>query len=535
MKKMLAMLLALMMFMPCLTMAEDLDDLGSMESLGDVESLIGGADGPTSMYVTSVPNMDTLTAALAAGRRVDTVMTVFANGLPIGDATIEAAMTDLLDALALRFSSQGDEGEVALSLSGKDVLHFAGMISDDDCYINSNLLGGTIVVAADELEPLLGRLLDMFVLMGAMSERDAAEIKAILAETMVSLEKNLTSSMENMVSMLEKIDLSALEAPFVHLLSKIAAVENPIVPRMCDPAVAGVQLTVNDDDMKQLVKAMFQFLLDNPMLMDYLAMSTGLDADMVKEAMAEVDAQTMLDGEMVVAAYVNEDDNIVYATLSWPHTEYGETTQINAVYTRQTVAQGTAHVVNITVDGQTVTFDALATDGQLTANLYAVDGVKAMDLMVKTKPENSLCVEANFYEDEATLLSLKLEGECEYTDVREYLAGVLTVTPYERGQAMPLTFRLVSDYAINGVDFTGVGGVAFEGMGVELGLQLASQTSEAQESIVAGDVTRPAALDETAFQNWFVSVVNGVAMNLTLMVTALPESVLTLLMTSGMF
>ena len=536
MKKLLAMLLALMMFMPCLTMAEDLDDLGSMESLGDVASLIGGADGPTSLYVASAPRMGSLAdAALAAGRRVDTVMTVFANGLPIGDAAIEAAMSDLLDALALRFSQQGDEGEVTLSLSDKDVMNFAGMISGNDCYINSNLLGGTMVVAANEVEPLLGRLLDMLVLMGALSERDVAEIKALIAEAMISMEQNLNSVMEEMVSAMESINFSAFEAPFINLLSKITEVENPVVPRMCDPAVAGVQLTMNDDDMKQLVKGLFQFLLDNPMILDYLSMSGGLNADMVKEALAEVNAQTLLDGEMAIAIYVGEDGNIVYATFGLPRSATDNTVRFGVVYSRQTVAAGVAHVVNITVNGRTATFDALATDGQLTGVLYAVDGEKALDLIVKTKPENSLYADVKLYTDEAMILELMLEGECENTDVREYLAGVLTLTQFERGEAIPMTFSVVSDYAIDGVDFAGVSGVAFEGMGVEFGVQVASQTDDAQASIMDGDVTRPAAMDDTAFQNWFVDVVNGLMGNLAMMVTALPESVLTLLMTSGMF
>ena len=529
MKKMLALLLALMMFMPVLSMAEELGDLGD---LGETGSVIGGADGPTDLFV-SADAMSFMEAALAAGRRIDTVLTVSAlNGVQTGDPAIDNAVADLLDALALRFSSQGDEGDFVLMLSGKDVVNFGGVISGDDCYINSNLLGGTIVVNVNEVETLLGRLIDMFVLMGALTERDAAEIKTVLAELMASLEQGLPAGME--MPALEEINLSALEGVFIQLLGKITEVENPVVPRMCDPAVAGVQLTVNDAEMKQLVKAMFQFLLDNPVLLNYLSATAGLSADVVKEAMAEVDAQTMLDGEMVVTINVGEDDNIVYATFSLPHHEDGVTTQIDAAYTRQTVAAGVSHVVNITIDGRTVTFDGLASDGKFVGNLYAVDGAKALDVTILTAEEDTLQVILNAYNDEDTVLSVKFEGECEFTDVREYFAGVLNITHYENGQAIPMSFRIVSDYAIDGVDFSGVGGFSFEVMGIEVGLQVASQTSEPQESIMSGAVTRPAELNDAAFQQWFIDIINGLMVQLTNAMTALPESVMSLLIMSGM-
>ena len=251
MKKLLAVLLALMMFVPVLSVAEE-------------GAVIGGADDPISMYVTTaLANAPTLMeTALAAGRRIDTVMTVSAlNGVQVGEPTIDKAIADLLDALALRFSSQGDEGDFAVMLSGKDVLNFGGAVKGEDCYINSNLLGGTIVVSLSEIEPLLGRLMDMFVLMGAMTETDAAEIKAVLAETMAGLEQELAAGMEPAM-MNADWDFSVLETVMPQLLGKITEVENPVVPRMCDPAVAGVQLTLNNDDMHQLVEGLFQFLLD---------------------------------------------------------------------------------------------------------------------------------------------------------------------------------------------------------------------------------------------------------------------------------
>ena len=526
MKKLLAVLLALMMFVPVLSMAEDLDDLGALESLG----VIGGADGPTSISVTTAVHSDAnlAEAALAAGRRIDTVMTLSTlNGVQTGDPTIDNAIADLLDALALRFSQQGDEGDFALMLSGQDVLNFGAAISGEDCYINSNLLGGTIVVAGDEVESLLGRLMDMFVLMGAMTDSDAAEIKAILAEAMASFEQ----SMATLPTAEVELNLTALENMFTDLAAKVTVVENPVVPKMCDPAVSGVQLTLNNEEFLDIVRAFLLFVQDNPTIKASFEASGEIT---VANALASLNGVKALNGEMTFALYLGEEDLPVYAVLNMPLAEGEETILLEATYTRQTVSAGVAHVVNMTVAGETVTFDALASDGQFSGSLYAVDGVKALDLTIKTNPENTLDAAVNFYDGENVMLALALEGECEFTDVREYFAGVLTITPYENGQAMPMTFRLVSDYAIDGVDFTGVGGFSFEGFGVEVGLQLASQTGDPQESIMAGQVTRPAELDDAAFQNWFVSLINNLSVTLTTALTALPESVLALLVSMGL-
>ena len=154
--------------------------------------------------------------------------------------------------------------------------------------------------------------------------------------------------------------------------------------------------------------------------------------------------------------------------------------------------------------------------------------------MIKTAEENALYVDLNLYDDEQNFFSMTFTGEWEFNAVREYIAGVLTLTPYENGQAIPMVMRLVSDYAIDGVDFAGVGGFSFEGMGIGFGLQFASQTSDAEESIMAGKVIRPAELDEATFQQWFVEVLNGVVVELSNAMTALPESVMTLLRMSGM-
>lgn len=519
MKKLIALMLALMMCMPVLACAE--------------YAVIGGVDGPTSLFVTGMTaeEDDLAAAALAAGRRIDTVLTLAPlSGVQTGEPMIDNAIADFVDALALRFSQQGDEADFAVSLSGTDVLNIGGMVNGKDCYINSNLLGGTIVVNASEVEPLLGRVLDMFVLMETMTAEDAAQIKAILAETMASLEQSMATAMS---PALEDMNLAALEKAFAYALERVKPVENPVVPRMCDAAVSGVQITLNNEEMTQVVKYILQFMLDNPVLLAYMSTEGEITAADVQQAMSEIDQETLLNGDMVVAAYTDEQDQLVYAVMNMPLADGNETQVVEAVYTRQTVAAGVAYVVNITADGETITFDALAGAESTVVNLIDPEGNKLMDLTILNGAENTLDMAVNLYEDQAMILSAKLTGECENTDVREYLAGVLNLTIYEDGQGIPMAIKLVSDYAIDGVDFNGVAGVSFEGLGLGFGLQMASQTTDAKESIMAGNVTRPAELDEASFQQWFVDVVNGVMLTLSNAMSALPESVLALLVMPG--
>lgn len=528
MKKLLALLLAVMMFAPALSLAEGLDDLGG--GLEDLGGVIGGADGPTSISVTTAVHSDAnlAEAALAAGHRIDTVLTLTdLTGVQTGDPTVDAAIADMIDALALRFSQQGDEGEMALLLSGQEVLNIGAALNGADCYLSSNLLGGTIVVAGDEVESLLGRLMDMFVLMGAMTDSDAAEIKAVLAEAMASVEQ----SMATLPTAEVELNLTALENMFADLVAKVVEVENPVVPKMCDPAVSGVQLTLNNEEFLNVVCAWLQFVDDNPMLKDYLMATSGVSVD---GALASLEGEQALNGEMVVAFYLDEEDLPVYAVLTLPMAEGEETTLLEVSYTRQTVSAGVAHVVNMTVDGETATIDALETAESTVINVIAADGVKVLDVTILNAGENQLDVALNAYDGEETVFAGHLAGEWEYTDVREYFAGVLTLTPYEYGQAMPIVLRVTSDYAVDGVDFTGVGGLSVEVMGIGFGMQFASQTADAEESIMAGQVTRPAELDDATFQNWFVNVVNQLSVTLTTMLTALPESVMTLLLMSGM-
>lgn len=617
MKKLLSLVLALVMLaLPGLSVAED--------TLG----IIGGADGPTSLFVGGEISQSLSDKALAAGRRVNQAFTITEfSGLETGDPMTDAALMDLFKALGLRTARQGDEFEMALTLSGKDALDVGMAVNGEDIYVKSDLLGGTVVINENEVEPLMDRILTMMVLMETMTEEDAE----LLREQFAAMQESLTAVEEQPVEepalLLETLNFSALEAMMADIRAKVVPLETIIVPRMCDPAVAGVQGVLTNEDMIGITKALCQFLLDNPALMDYIGAMFGYPteeqiaaewetagqlymtfgiykseeefraaqptfASAVREVMAEADAQKIIDGDYVVTLYADEAGVPVYGTLTLPlyiagetlvegEAAPGETMTVSMTYTRQTVAQGVAHVCNIDVDGTGVTIDALVNEGATTVTVTGVEPefepTKLLDVSVNTA-ENAttpgvtdIDVSATIYDGaDNAVLDIVYDGEYEFTDVRKYAKGKLTLTAYEYsymeeaatipvideetgeteyiegtwtvsgGDVEPsvLPTAIVMEFStetlINGVDYTGMTTYAIEAGGVRVGLQAVSETTDPETSIMAGEVVRPAELTDADFSNWFVGVINAANTWVSNLMLSLPESVLTLMIYSGM-
>lgn len=560
MKKLLAMLLALMVFqLPMASLAEDFDDLGET---------IGGADQETEIVVTDEANKP-------AGQRMNTILSIKElRGMQVGEASIDAAINDLVNALALVFYQQGDEGGMALQLSGQDVVTLGGAVSGDDFYLNSNLLGGTVVVSPQEIEPLIGRFLDMFVAMEAISAQDAQEIKEVMAEAFDEMEASMSSSMESMMALqeLENINFSALEKLLPLVMENIEFVEAPVVPKMCDAADSGISVSISNDEFVEILRACLDFVDDNPVLKEYMG-ATGefyteeeiqerwnyykdsklykseeefrsrymtVDAAL-KEARESLDGAKLLDGDFTFAFYVDEAGVPVYGVMNLPMHDGYTTEVLEIVYTRQTVAAGVAYVCNFTVDGETFTIDALSNDASTVINFIATNGMKTMDIIITNVGEDALKAELNGYEGNRNketndkVFSALLEGEWEMTNARCCLTGKLTMTNYDRyAGEESVVFAVNADYTNDGENMIGATDLSFDAEGVGLTLRVASVAAEAQESIMAGEVIRPAELDDEAFQTWFVGLVNGVTTVLGNALTALPESVLMLVISSGM-
>ncbi len=565
MKKLLAMLMTLLMLQaPVMALAEGFNDLDEM---------IGGADIGTSILVIedkkSVPSAESRLSHVLSIREL--------KGFQTGDASTDAAINDLLTALGLAFYQQGEEGGMALQLSGKDVLTLGGAVSGNDIYLNSNLLGGTVVVGAEEIEPLIGKLLDLFVQMEAITAREAEEIKEILAEVFAGMDESLsqaTNEMDSLLGQLESMNFANLEKAAAIIQENMAFVEAPALPKMCDAAAGGIELRLNNEEFVEIVIACLDFVADNPILQEVLA-SNGTYyteeeiqamwafyqnskvyeseeafrdrhptfAGALKEARDSMVGAKVLDGDFVIGLYMNDAGVPVYGMMILPMYDGYETSVLEIVYTRQTVAQGVSHVLRVTVDGESVILDTLVTDKETVSTLFAANGEKSLDIVIPNMDGDKFQATLNVYENGKyvsnpgeKIFTALLEGEWESSNARAYFSGKLTMTNYvNSAYSETMVFTVLADYAMNGEGFSGATDVGFEFEGVGFTIRLASATGEAEASIVSGDAVRPAVMDDAAFQNWFVGVVNNLSVVAATALTALPESVLMLVLSSGMF
>ena len=575
MKKLISLVLAMLMFaVPCL--AEPAD------------AVIGGADAATDILLSE----DLSLKALDAGRKVTSTLTFTeVVGLETGDPTVDAAIADLFKALGLKVTQQGDEFAFALQLSEQDVLDLGVAVNGEDCYIKSGLLGGTVVIGKEEVEPLVGRVLDMLVSMEAMTQEQANELKAQVSQIIATFETAMQSAagMALTEEAFTNMDLSAIENAVAAANTKVVPIEEIVVPGMCDPAVSGEKGVYTNEDMVQIMKAWFQVLLDNPAILNYfgslMGYPTQADVDAawqaygelylannlvaseeefraqfvtleqeLRQMMTQLETSKVIDGEVVIAVYYDEAGEVVYMTMDMPlyqveqtvaETEdpaavQGKTIPVSMTYARQTVAQGVSHEINMKSEGETFTIDALISDGQTTISINGVDetqyNVHLADLVIKTgeNAENAnlktLDVEGSIFawaEQEVKVCDVKVAGEYEFNAARSYFAGdaALTIYPDDAQAPVTIVFELGSDCAVNGVDFNSVDKVSFEVMGIKIGMQVVTATSDPDASIMAGEVIRPAELDDAAFSNWFVRVVTSFSGWLGNVMMALPESV----------
>ena len=619
MKKLLSLLMALMMFaMPALA-----EDIG----------IIGGADGPTDVLVTDelmLPSGKLTQDALAAGRRVVTNAAV--TEIVVNENVnppVDAVLTDLLNALAVSVAVQGDEGEFSLKISDRDVLSLGGAVSGDNVYLKSNLLGGTVVVKTGELEGLLDRLLEMVVMVSGMSEEEAASMREQIAMLKEQYGETAAVAMDSVLSEddMQQLDFSAIQALLSFEKEKTQPVESIVVPRMCDPAVSGEMTVISNAEMAQAMKYFYQFLLDNPKLMNYVGSQLGFPSEAeielmwesygsfytmfgiyeskeaymadnpsfqiyLNELMADLDTRKVLDGEMTIAQYYDADGKPVYVTMSLPafidagsladeasEEAKGETTNINMVYTRQTVAAGVAHVATIDIDGETLTIDVLENDRGMTIALTGVniarensDGIpeKLLNVDIKRAAADDeagmelLAVTGTVFDGENPVMDFLLDASWLFNDARSYYGGTLTLTNYSNADATvpaqaendslvaeepaveapaqaqegpvknTIVLGLSSDYHVNGVDFTGKDRFFIEVDGVKMVIEADTVTTDPVDSMTVGSVVRPAELNDGDFANWFVGVYSTIERWPAMLLQALPESVLTMLLTGGM-
>ena len=573
MRKLLSLVMAMMMFA-----------VPSLAELG----VIGGADGPTSMLVseTFLTGEQLMQDAIDAGRRVTMNMTI-PECPTFSDDETGRAVADLINVLGLHASLQGDEYSAAVALSGKDVLTLGWALNGNNLYLNSNLLGDTVVVADTEIEPLAGRLLDMMVLMGAMEEDEAEEVKASIPVLIESIKEAIEQSYGMTVTEenLQSFDFSALEDAWNVILQDVEDVQEPIVPRMCDAATRGIRLSMDDMEFKNLVKSCILFVKENPrfassleaqglfpteesraaewenygsfyMRWGYYEDEAAYNAanptfsEMLDQAIAELDNETLLGDEFVTNICFNEADEIVYLSSALPmyvehrsvfdaypgNASVQSTTEVlNVVYTRQTVAQGVSHVCNITMDGEGAAIDVLERENAWTFRLGDIASQTTM-LTVNVAEKDGVISGDFDTHGEGLTGTFSFCHEADEAHLKTELAVTLSINEEEKPNETPMSlfFEYAALYARNGVDFTGKETIAAGYNDMKFVVNMDIVTEDPVDSIMSGNVIRPAELDDNAFVNWFVSLYTTMVGALGNLITVLPESVLMLAIESGM-
>lgn len=461
--------------------------------------------------------------ALAAGRKITSTVKLsdWPAGLT-GDESIDAAINDMLDALTMTSYVQGDETCFALNMSGNDILTFGVAQSGDDAYINTNLLGGTIVVGADEVQPLLERLIDLFALMGLFTEDDAAAIKEEMAVAFESIQGELSglTTMPEFNFDITTLNLAALEE-LVNLVSgKLVISEVTMQPRNCDPATIMASMTITPDEFKGAMKTMVKFLQDNPALMDAVDEMISFQAlmaaegtpmtlnDLVAELAREVDNTTYLGGDMVLSIYMNDAGDLVAMNGVIPvQNEDGEVANIEFAYGRLTMNEDVTHTVTVVIQDVTLTVNVLTNENRLYVGFSMNDAETTIYVTIDT---------LNNETDEALNYAYAFAFGVQDPEVE-----------------LELSVNGTSEYAVNGVDFAGkeAADVLLNGMKL-LHIECDVVSGEAGDSIMTGDVVRPVELNDEDFANWFVGIVNGLQGWLGNAVMSLPESVLMLVMSA---
>lgn len=606
MKKLLSLMLAMMLCIgPAAGLAEGEIDLG----------MIGGADGPTSIFVAEdmVTSMQMMEDAIAAGRKVTIDFSIpEVAGINTGDPTVDGALTDLVEAIGVSASVQGDEYHMGMSLADQDVLTVGVAVNGEDAYIKSNLIGGTVVIGAKEVEPIISRLLDALVMMEALTEEDVASLKEELSAMLDAFETAMEQSAGMTITEddLKNLDFSALTGVIMNLASQVETIDEIVVPRMCDPATKGVRLSIDNAEFVSILRACLQFVEDNPKLKNYMAAQGGFyseeeladmwaqngewyienglyanEADFrselktFDETMAEafkmIEDAKALDGEFITTVYMNDADEIVYLTSVLPMfneekavyeadaaiTEVKGTTEIlNVVYTRQTVAQGVSHVCNIDVDGEGATIDVLAQENSAQIRLsdmasqtllLTIDAVKENDAVkgtyITNEEEETVYSGSFVFAHSASDAHFKTQAdftmEIAFTPAEGAAADVpslngMTLPGYQAKQPQAkndsLAISYLCDYARAGVDVNGKETLTVQFNDVKVAAEWVLTTSDPVDSIMSGNVVRPAELDDAAFLNWFVGAANSVTSWAGNLLMALPESVLSLILSMGM-
>lgn len=438
------------------------------------------------------------------------------------DDDTQSLVKDMVDAISFTRSVQENQTDFALKLSGADVLTFSTASEDEDTYILSNLLGGTVAFNGAEGQVIVDYLMKYAVSSGMMTEADAAELKASIQQ---ATEQTETAAADVDLS---SFDTTAITAWTEKLLSSVTIEEVAQQPKNSDPAATVISFTLTGEDMTELYTLVFDALKDNEAFMAGLASANltmngeSVTADELIARLPELAKQIgdAVQGDIPVNLYMDAEGNPVYGdvvmTMKLENEGNTETITMGVDYARLTVADGVTHAVNLVAVDDTVTGAAFS--------VSVLNGEKLFTINAGIGSVTDGVTE--------TIMGLDVNAQKDYGDTEAKLDVDAVLTIIDDGAEIPVGIKLVKTAKLDGENAAYEGDLDLLLLGEKvLCLQMAAATGEAVPTIVTADAVRPGQMTEEEFNAYLENdVMLALQTALINLIQNLPTGVLSLLM-----
>lgn len=494
------------------------------------------------------------TLAIEAGRRVSATITLSDVATDFtGEPAVDQVIADVLGALVITCYQQGDEIYYAIGMKQEsgvvaDLLTMGVAVAGEDAYILSNLIGGTIVIGADEVVPVLERLIDMFVMLGFIEEEQAKQIKAELPAIWEVVCDEFAASMESALTPedLADMDFSALMGIVETVAGKMSAGDVEPLARNCDPAVSMITLTLTPEEMNSILAAGVRFIKDNPKFAD--AIAKDMDFDNVYAAeFSGVSGEpmdfygwldTLIEGlnteqvfaeDTIVRIWLGEDGMPVAMDCKVCPMNEEKAVEVSLTYGRLTLNDGVAHTGMLSFPGGDVTVDVLVKGDDFTVNVAVAEEGEtrvAMTLDWNDRSAENLLAADIIMDLTVTEADVSVNGYYYAGDERS------DYTQTTEDATVNVRIGMTTDAVLDGVDFTETSKITIAVNGKHyLSINSVGGTSMAGDSIMTGDVVRPAELSDSEFANWFVSAYSALFSGMQNMIYCMPASLINLMNT----
>lgn len=496
---------------------------------------------PASGLAETTVNDDVFATALAAGRRVtfDVTLSDVATDFS-GEPAIDQVICDVLNALKITGYVQGDEMYFSIGMTQEsgavaDLLTVGAATSGEDVYLLSNLIGGTIVVGNDEVQPLLERLIDMLVTMDAMTEREAAEIKAGMAELFAGMNAEMPAAVGLDAIDIAELDMSAILAVAEVIMGKVTVGEMDVLPKNCDTPASMISVTLTPEEMKSLIASVFQFVKDNPALAEAIANEISFDETIAPQFSGvsgePVDFMGFID--MLLAELTEAELYQGDTTMKIWLDEAGEPVAISIVAPVEGGEMTLNHNRLTTNDAVLNSFVFAFPGGDVSVDVVEKGSEVSMNFAVAENGETRIAVKADYTDRSAeNLNAFDLVMDMTITDVTltsSYAYNDASYSNSDEVDEVNIGIRSTSDTVIDGIDFTTNGSMTVAVDGKEyLTINITVKSEEAGASIMTGDVVRPAELSDADFANWFVGAFSALYAWAQNALFAMPSSLINL-------